>query len=251
MSTGAHAGRDHLTWIGHGTVLIAMGGTRVLVDPILRPRVMHLKRFHPIPKHALRSLDAVMITHLHHDHLDPPSLESLGKDLPIIMPAGSAQLLRRKRFTRVIEIGEGERIQIGALKATATHADHPSKRDHPLSGSADPLGFLFEGSKRIYVAGDTDLFDEMELIGPVDYACLPVTGWGPGLGPGHMDPERAAEAARRLQAKVAIPIHWGTLWPIGLGKPPREPADEFVDHCVRVAPASEARLLEPGSTIEF
>jgi L-ascorbate metabolism protein UlaG (beta-lactamase superfamily) len=66
-----------------------------------------------------------------------------------------------------------------------------------------------------------------------------------------MDPERAAEAARRLQARVAIPIHWGTLWPIGLGKPPREPADEFVEHCARIAPDSQARLLEPGSTIEF
>ena len=101
------------------------------------------------------------------------------------------------------------------------------------------------------VAGDTDLFDEMELIGPVDYALLPIFGWGPGLGPGHMDPERAAEAARRLQAKVAIPIHWGTLWPIGRGLPPREPADEFIEHCARVAPDTEARLLEPGSTIEW
>ena len=249
MSTGAHAGRDHLTWIGHGTVLIAMGGTRVLVDPILRPRVMHLKRFHPIPKHALRSLDAVLITHLHHDHLDPPSLESLGKDLPIIMPAGSATILRRKRFTRVIEIAEGERIQIGALQATATPADHPSKRDHPLSGSADPLGYLFEGSKRIYVAGDTDLFDEMELIGPVDYACLPISGWGPGLGPGHLNPERAAEAAHRLQARVAIPIHWGTLWPIGLGSPPQEPPLAFNEAVSRISPSTRVELLPPGGSL--
>jgi hypothetical protein len=184
VSSGAHPGRDHLTWVGHGTVVVAMGGTRVIVDPVLRPRVLHLKRFHPVPKHALRSLDAALITHQHHDHLDPPSLESLGKDLPIIVPAGAAGTLRRKRFTQVIEIAEGERIQIGQLRATATPADHDARRDHPLGPVASPIGYLFEGSKRIYVAGDTDLFDEMELIGPVDYAMLPIFGWGPGLGPG-------------------------------------------------------------------
>ena len=95
MSSGAHSGRDHLTWVGHGTVVVAMGGTRVIVDPVLRPRVLHLKRFHPVPKHALRSLDAALITHQHHDHLDPPSLESLGKELPIVVPAGAAGTLRR------------------------------------------------------------------------------------------------------------------------------------------------------------
>ena len=251
MSTGAHAGRDHVTWVGHGSVVVAMGGTRVIVDPVLRPRVLHLRRFHPVPRHALRSLDAALITHQHHDHLDPPSLERLGKDLPIVVPVGAAGTLRRRRFSQVIEIAEGERIQIGALRAQATPAEHDGKRDHPLGPSADPVGFLLEGSKRVYVAGDTDLFDAMELIGPVDVALVPIFGWGPGLGPGHMDPERAAEAVRRLQARIAIPIHWGTLWPIGRGEPPTEPAAEFAEHCARIAPDVEARILQPGETLEL
>ena len=54
---------DHITWVGHGTVVVAMGGTHVIVDPVLRPRILHLKRFHPVPASALRSLDAVLITH--------------------------------------------------------------------------------------------------------------------------------------------------------------------------------------------
>ena len=228
-----------------------MGGTRVIVDPVLRPRILHLRRVHPVPRHAMRSLDAVLITHLHHDHLDLPSLERLGKDLPVIVPTGAAQMLRRRRFTRVVEISEGERLQIGALTAQATPATHDSRRDHPLSGTAEPIGYLFEGSKRVYVAGDTDLFDGMTLLGPVDYACLPVAGWGPSLGPGHLDPERAAIAAALLEARVAIPIHWGTLWPIGRGEPPSEPPLEFRAAAARVAPETRVELVEVGGTLEF
>lgn len=249
MTARAQAGHDHLTWVGHGTVVVAMGGTRVIVDPVLRPRILHLKRFHPVPAAALRGLDAALITHQHHDHLDPPSLERLGKDLPVVVPVGAAATLRRKRFSRVVEIAEGERLQIGGLSAQATPAAHDGKRDHPLGPHAEPVGYLLEGAQRIYVAGDTDLFDAMATIGPVDIACLPIFGWGPGLGPGHMDPERAAEAARRLEARIAIPIHWGTLWPIGRGAPPTEPAEEFRAHVAHVAPDTRVELLQPGGTL--
>lgn len=252
MSEGAQpAHHDHLTWVGHGTVVVAMGGARVIVDPVLRPRVLHLKRFHRVPAAALRGLDAVLITHQHHDHLDPPSLERLGKDLPVIVPKGAAGTLRRKRFTRVSEIVEGERLRIGGIEVLATPAAHDGKRDQPLGPHAEPIGYRLEAARSVYVAGDTDLFDGMAAIGPVDVACLPIFGWGPGLGPGHMDPARAAEAARRLQARIAIPIHWGTLWPIGRGEPPREPADDFAAAVAETAPACTARILEPGGTLPF
>lgn len=249
MSEGPQAGHDHLTWVGHGTVVVAMGGARVIVDPVLRPRILHLRRFHRVPPAALRGLDAVLITHQHHDHLDPPSLERLGKDLPVIVPQGAAGTLRRKRFTRVSEIAEGDRLRIGGIDVVATPAAHDGKRDQPLGPHADPIGYVLEASRRVYVAGDTDLFDGMGAIGPIDVACLPIFGWGPSLGPGHMDPARAAEAARRLAARVAIPIHWGTLWPIGRGEPPREPAEAFLEHCARIAPETAARVLEPGGTL--
>jgi L-ascorbate metabolism protein UlaG (beta-lactamase superfamily) len=249
VTRGPASGADHLTWVGHGTVVVAMGGTRVIVDPVLRPRILHLRRFHRIPPAALRGLDAVLITHQHHDHLDPPSLERLGKDLPSVVPAGAAGTLRRRRFTRVTEIVEGERIAIGAMSATATPAAHDGKRDHPLGPHAEPIGYRLDGASSVYVAGDTDLFDGMADLGPVDVACLPIFGWGPGLGPGHMDPERAAEAALRLRARIAVPIHWGTLWPIGRGEPPREPAERFAAALADAAPGVEARVLEPGATM--
>jgi L-ascorbate metabolism protein UlaG (beta-lactamase superfamily) len=249
VSAGPQAGHDHLTWVGHGTVVVAMSGARVIVDPVLRPRILHLKRFHRIPAVALRGLDAVLITHQHHDHLDPPSIERLGKDLPVIVPRGAAGTLSRRRFTRVSEIAEGETVRIGGIEVLATPAAHDGKRDQPLGPHADPIGYRLDADRRVYVAGDTDLFDGMAAIGPVDAACLPISGWGPSLGPGHMDPVRAAEAAHRLAARIAVPIHWGTLWPIGRGTAPREPADAFAAAMAEAAPDCEARILEPGGTL--
>ena len=252
MTDSARPGGDHLTWVGHGTVVLALGGTRVIVDPVLRPRLLHLRRFHRVPPHALRSLDAVLITHLHHDHLDPPSLERIGKDVPLVVPRGAAPLLRRKRFTQVMEIERDEEIRIGAMTVRATPAAHDSRRDVPVGGSsAEPLGYVFDHERRIYVPGDTDLFDDMERIGPVDLACLPVAGWGPKLGPGHLDPTRAAEAARRISAKVAIPIHWGTLWPIGMGSPPTDPPERFRAEARTIAPGTTVEVLPPGGTLEL
>ena len=77
---------------------------------------------------------------------------------------------------------------------------------------------MIEGDgRRVYFAGDTDLFDGMADLAPVDVALLPIWGWGPTMGPGHMDPARAAQAAALLRARLAIPIHWGTYYPIHLG----------------------------------
>ena len=74
------------------------------------------------------------------------------------------------------------------------------------------------GSKSIYFAGDTDLFDGMSELGPVDVGLIPIWGWGPGLGGGgHLDPARAAEAVARIEPGLVIPIHWGTYFPIHLG----------------------------------
>ena len=98
----------------------------------------------------------------------------------------------------------------------ATRADHEGRRI-PWIPTTDPLGFLIEGSHEIYFAGDTDLFPEMSSIGKqLDLALLPVWGWGPNLGVGHMNPPRAAQALLHLRPRAAIPIHWGTYAPIGL-----------------------------------
>jgi L-ascorbate metabolism protein UlaG (beta-lactamase superfamily) len=113
------------------------------------------------------------------------------------------------------------------------------------------VGYLIRASRSVYFAGDTDLFPAMQdMRGIVDVALLPVWGWGPRLGPGHLDPERAARAAALLAPEVAIPIHWGTLarWP-GRGLPdPERPAREFAAQTKRYAPAVDVRVLTPGQS---
>ena len=238
----------HVTFVGHATVLIDLDGVRLITDPVLRPRVLHLRRIGSVPAASLRGLDAVLLSHAHWDHLDLPSLESLGKELPVVCPKGVSGLLRRKRFTRVTTLDEGEDVTVGRLVVTGVHAEHDGSRG-PLGASGE-LGFVVKGSHTIYFAGDTDLFDELAAIGPVDVALVPVAGWGSKVGPGHLDPDRAAEAVRLLQPRVAVPIHWGTLAPIGRA-PDIESPREFARHVAERAPDVEVRILAPGETLEL
>jgi len=225
---------------------------RLLTDPVLRRRVLHLRRRDAVDDAALRDLDAVLVSHAHWDHLDVPSLVRLGRDARIVVPRGAGKFLRRRRFTNVAEIDVGERIEIGSVVVTATRAEHDAGRG-PLGAKSPALGYVVEGTKRIYFAGDTDLFDELAELAPLDLALLPVSGWGPRLPPGHLDPKRAAEALRLLEPRIAVPIHWGTYSTI-TSRPrtadaERAPADEFAREAAELAPGVEVKVLDPGETL--
>lgn len=241
---------SRIVYVGHGTVLVDLDGVRLLTDPVLRLVVTHLRRARRVDHDALRGVDAVLVSHLHFDHLDLPSLERLGRELPIVVPRGAARLLRRRRFVHVAELDVGEELRVGALTVRATPADHDGSR-LPFGAKVDPVGFLLEGSQRVYYAGDTDLFAGMAEIGPLDVALVPIWGWGPGLGPGHLDPERAARAVALLRPRVAIPVHWGTYFPMhkGIGRRPAyltTPPGSFRAAAAEVAPDVEIRVLQPG-----
>jgi len=246
--------RASIGFVGHGTVLIDLAGVRLLTDPLLRNRVTHLRRAVKVDAAALRGLDAVLISHLHYDHLDLPSLQRLGRELPVIAPKGAGGLIRRKAAVRsVVELAEGEQLEVGALTVRATHASHDTGR-LPFGVKADPLGYVVSSSDTsVYFAGDTDVFAEMAALAPVDVALLPIWGWGPSMGPGHMDPVRAAEAAALLQARLAIPIHWGTYYPIHLGVRGRPgfldtPPELFREALIEHSPSTELRILRPGES---
>jgi L-ascorbate metabolism protein UlaG (beta-lactamase superfamily) len=237
-----------VTYVGHATVVIDLDGVRLITDPVLRPRVLHLRRVGPVPAAALRGLDAVLVSHAHWDHLDVPSLERIGKDMPIICPQGVAGFLRRKKFSQVTTLAEGEDVRVGELVVTGVHAEHDGARG-PLGASGE-LGYVITGSRRVYFAGDTDLFDDLAVMGPLDLALVPVAGWGSKVGPGHLDPQRAAEAVRLLRPKLAVPIHWGTLARFGRA-PDLDPPLEFARLAAELAPDVEVQIVEPGATLDL
>jgi L-ascorbate metabolism protein UlaG (beta-lactamase superfamily) len=108
----------------------------------------------------------------------------------------------------------------------------------------------------MYFAGDTALFDTMaEEVGPVDAALLPVGGWGPYLGEGHMNADRAAQALARLAPRTAVPVHYGTFWPIGMDAVrPHEfhaPGEEFVRQAALRAPEVAVHRLGHGESLRL
>lgn len=242
-----------VTYVGHATVLLELGGARLLTDPLLRPRVGPLRRQGPAPgPEVSRDLDAVLVSHLHRDHADLGSLRRLGRDVPLLVPPGSRRFFERHRFGEVTELAPGEKTQVGDVTVTAVEASHAVGRRR-FAPASEPIGFLFDGPRRVYFAGDTDLFEGMGTLGAdLDLALLPIWGWGPTLGEGHLDPERAARAAALLAPQLAVPIHWGAFYPLGLARfrrdPLRLPPLEFVEWVRRLAPQTEPLVLAPGET---
>ena len=241
---------ERLRWLGHATVALEIGGARLLTDPVLRGRVAHLRR-HAAAAAAPGALDAVLISHVHHDHLDLPTLRALDPGAKLVVPAGGGRAVRRLG-REVIELRAGEATSIGGARVTAVEAVHDARRG-PFGAAADAVGYVVEGAARVYFAGDTEVFEGMAGLGRVDCALLPVWGWGYSLGPGHMDPDEAAQAAALVAPAVAVPIHWGTLLPIGSRPRHRvllsEPPQRFAARVAELAPDTRVEILAPGGEL--
>ena len=240
---------DRLTYVGHATTLIELDGVALLTDPVLRDRIGHVRRIAPPVTDRLHP-DAMLISHAHRDHLDLPSLRLLPSSVPAFAPPVAAELLRRAGRP-VTELAAGQRVRVGQLEIAAVEAAHDGRRI-PAGRARDSIGYLIEGTVCVYFAGDTDLFAGMRDLaaGGIDVALLPVWGWGPRLGPGHLDPERAARAAGVLKPRVAVPIHWGTFatarawW----RSDPAMPAREFERYAALHAPDAAVSILHPGES---
>jgi L-ascorbate metabolism protein UlaG (beta-lactamase superfamily) len=256
---------NRLVFLGHSTVLVETAGTRLLTDPVLGHVLWSLRRrAAAISAAHLADVDAVFISHAHFDHLDMPSLRALPGRPQVIVPAGLANIVKRADLGPVHEVRAGDRLHVGDVELEIVQAAHGGRRS-PWA-AADAIGGLIStpagslagstAASTVYFAGDTDLFPAMEaMAGRVDVALLPVGGWGPRLGRGHLDPRRAAEAAALIKPTIAVPIHWGTLSPIWLhrlmGKRFDAPGPAFAEAVARYAPGVRVRVLAPGASIDL
>src|SRR4051794_38150448 len=152
---------DRVTYIGHATVLLELEGVRLITDPVLRSWVgpLHRQGARPSPGVA-NDVDAVLISHLHQDHADLPSLRRFPRDVPMLVPPGARTFFERRGFVAVSGLAAGESRQVKGIAVTATDATHRVKRRSVSKTEA--IGFLVGGGRRIYFAGDTDLFDGMQ-----------------------------------------------------------------------------------------
>jgi len=245
-----------LTYLGHSSILFEMDGVRILADPVFRKRIFHLYRSTPPPDPLdYHDVDAVLISHLHYDHLDVPTLRAIGDNPVIYIPSGAAPLLQRHGFANFEEVHIGTSFKIGDISVQAVPAVHTRDR-HPLGLKADTMGFLFNGSSSVYYPGDTIYFPGMaDIADELDVALMPVWGWGPHRGRMHMGPKEAVDALKLLKPRLAVPIHWGTYLPMPLHwfRPGFHyyPPLEFALLARQQTPDVEVRILAPGEVLNL
>ena len=251
------------TWLGHSTVLLEIDGARVLTDPVWGPRASPTRfagprRFQPVPvaMSELPPLDAVLISHDHYDHLDFTTMRLLRRmTVPIVTSLGVGAHLEAFGIApqRIVELDwwESHRLPGSDLTLTATPAQHFSGRGLKDGNRTLWSSWVISGDRhRVFFSGDTGLTQEYretrERLGPFDLVMLEVGAFHPAWGNIHLGPENALAAHALLGGGPLLPIHWGTFnlalhaW------------DEPVETLLRLAPASNARLLLPrlGAAIE-
>jgi L-ascorbate metabolism protein UlaG (beta-lactamase superfamily) len=246
-----------VTWWGHSTVWVEDSGVRIVTDPVLGDRIAHLRRMRGVAPRLTGPPDAVLVSHLHADHLDVASLRRLGPDATLVVPAGAGAFVRQRLgvayHRRCAELAIGDEVTVGDVRIRAVPAAHDGARGPWSRHRALAVGYTVHGAADTWFAGDTGLFDGMADLGPLDLALVPVGGWGPTLGRGHLDARMAAEAMRRAAPREAVPVHFGTFWPVGMARvrPDRfhNPGPDFARICETAAPGTRVTVLAPGDSL--
>ena len=262
-----------ITWIGHSTFLIQSHGVAVLTDPIWSDRASPVRFAGPrrysapgVEFNALPSIDAVLLSHDHYDHLDDATVRRLIARYPQatwITPLGVGDFLRNRGATEVAEMDWWQSSTFGRISASCTPAQHFSGR-YPWNRNATLwCGWVIGLSDmRILFAGDTGLHAEWGDIsgrfGPLDVAILPIGAYEPRwfMQPVHMSPEDATNAYLRVAETngsaecVLVPSHWGTFRLTD--EPPDEPPRRLLSAWTAAGlPKSRLRQLRPGETMHL
>jgi N-acyl-phosphatidylethanolamine-hydrolysing phospholipase D len=236
-----------VTWVGHSTFLVQFEGVNLLFDPIWSARASPLpfagpRRVMPpaVALDALPTIDVVLVSHNHYDHLDHRTVEHLAgrhRDAAWYVPLGVAPLVRSWGARQVSALDWWDEAACGDLRVTCVPAQHSSARSLTDRERTLWCGWSLAGpTRRAYYAGDTGYHPEFATIGarcgPYDVAFLPIGGYDPRwfMRPVHMSAEEAVAAYRDLCAPhgavgttVMVPMHWGTfrLTDEPMDEPPR------------------------------
>jgi L-ascorbate metabolism protein UlaG (beta-lactamase superfamily) len=224
-----------LTWLGHSTFrLDTSGGKRVYVDPFLNgnPKC-------PESEVTPERVDIIAITHAHGDHLGDTIELAKKHDATVVAPVELADWLSMKHGleNNVRDPNKGGTVDVDGVKFTLTHAMHSSSNDN-LEYMGEPCGIIVtsEDGKKVYFAGDTCVFGDMQLIKRLyspDVAVLPIGGHYT------MDPKEAALAVELLGVDRVVPCHYGTFPPLK-----GTPAE-----LKELAPNTTVEDVEPGGSI--
>ena len=235
--------RDRLTWLGHATVLLELGGARFVTDPVLRPRVAHLRREAPVPG-ALGRLDACW--------------SRTGTTTTSTCRRCAASTGRRRwwrRRTRPARCaargtgahaGPGDEVELAGVRVRAVRAAHDGRRLPVGTDASASASSRAASTSRATPSRSRRWRSWRDARRRAD----PGRGLGAEVGPGHMDPREAAEALALLRPRMAVPIHWGTYRRIG-HRGTGDPAREFVEHAAELAPDVRVAVLEPGGSVEI
>lgn len=224
----APSGAWRATWLGHSTVLLELGGARLLTDPVWAERASPLafagpRRFQPVPVSvdALPDLDAVLLSHDHYDHLDAAAVRALAaRQVPFITSLGVGKHLERfgvphERITE-LEWWESVSLRGGDVRVWAVPSQHFSGRGLGDRNATAWSSFVVESADaRIFFSGDTGLTPEYAdvraKLGRIDLALLEVGAFHEAWGDIHLGPANALEALRLLGDPLLLPVHWGTF----------------------------------------
>jgi len=253
-------GSATLRWLGHASVVLDVGGARLLTDPLLRAHAGLLRRRGGTPDPAAwADPSAVLVSHLHHDHAELGSLRLLG-DAPVLSAPANARWLAHHGVRSAVGLGADEwwtvpGTAVRVRPVPAVHGDRPM----PHRPNATQGFLVVAPGLRAWFAGDTAPYPHMRRLpelagGPIELALVPVGGWGPRLSGGHMDPVQAAEVCEAVGVRWAVPVHWGTLHaPASRRLPPgwMDRGGPAFAHALGRRGTVEPVLLAPGEAVRL